>query len=69
VEIKSSRKFGFDMLTETKREDEVRDDVTSYELGNKAKWHGKNYTDNALILQSILRYSDKVALNALPAGS
>lgn len=60
MKIKSSRKFGFDMLTETKREDKVSDDVTSYESGNKAKWHGKNYTDNALILQSILRYSDKV---------
>ncbi len=35
-------------------------DVEAYETGKTVKEHGKSYTDNALILQSILRYSDKI---------
>ena len=59
MEIESSVKFGFDILTETKAEDNMKD-VEAYELGNTVKEHGKSYTDNALILQSILGYSDKI---------
>lgn len=61
MEIKSSKAFGFDILIEIKAEDDAREGygVEAYESGDAVKEQGKRYTDNALILQSILRYSDK----------
>lgn len=54
---KRNKEFGFDILTETTRQNDD-DDSDSYELGQSTKQHDKPYTDDAIILQSILEYSE-----------
>ncbi len=52
----SSHKFGFDILTERKKSANSDDD-DSYEKGEYTRQNVEPYTDDAIILQSILEYS------------
>jgi hypothetical protein len=48
--------YGFNIITEPKI---IKNDIKSIESGGSIKYHGKQYTDDADILQSILKFSKK----------
>jgi hypothetical protein len=47
--------YGFNIITKSKT---IKNN-TKYESGGSVKYHGKQYTDDADILQSILKFSKK----------
>jgi hypothetical protein len=54
--INYNKEFGFNILTEHKKSKD-NDNEDSYEMGESIKQYSEPYTDDAIILQSILEYS------------
>lgn len=58
-----SKDFGLNVITEVDKAKEVKDNDKNYETGEFTKRYNDDYTDDAIIFQSILEYSKKISMD------